>query len=106
MRVFSEMPEVLQNALPDTLVWLDPLAYNDPYVEYYLRHPAYNEYPVVGVSWNKARGYALWRTDRVNEMILIDEGILLSDPAGCISGRTIYRACWRKPPKPETYQSK
>jgi sulfatase modifying factor 1 len=81
-RVFSEMPEVLQNALPDTLVWLDPLAYNDPYVEYYLRHPAYNEYPVVGVSWNKARGYALWRTDRVNEMILIDEGILLPDPAG------------------------
>jgi len=82
MRVFSEMPEVLQNALPDTLVWLDPLAYNDPYVEYYFRHPAYNEYPVVGVSWNKARGYSLWRTDRVNEMILIDEGILLPDPAG------------------------
>ena len=82
VRVFSEMPEVLQNALPDTLVWLDPLAYNDPYVEYYFRHPAYNEYPVVGVSWNKARAYALWRTDRVNEMILIDEGILLPDPAG------------------------
>jgi sulfatase modifying factor 1 len=81
-RVFSEMPEVYQNALPDTLVWLDPLAYNDPYVEYYFRHPAYNEYPVVGVSWRQAGDYALWRTDRVNEMILIDEGILLPDPAG------------------------
>ena len=81
-RVFAEMPEVYQNALPDTLVWLDPLAYNDPYVEYYLRHPSYNEYPVVGVSWRQASDYALWRTDRVNEMILIDEGILLLDPAG------------------------
>lgn len=81
-RVFVEMPEVLAEALPDTLVWLDPLAYNEPYVEYYLRHPAYSQYPVVGVSWNQAQDYALWRTDRVNEKVLIDEGILLMDPAG------------------------
>lgn len=81
-RIFSEMPEVYRGALPDTLVWLDPLAYNEPMVEYYLRHPAYNEYPVVGVSHLQAQDYALWRTDRVNEMILIDEGILLLDPAG------------------------
>ncbi len=83
-RIYVEMPEVHIAALPDTLVWLDPLAYNDPYVEYYLRHPAYNEYPVVGVSWRQASNYALWRTDRVNEGILIDEGILLLDPAGQI----------------------
>jgi sulfatase modifying factor 1 len=81
-RVYSEMPEVFQSALPDTLVWLDPMAYNEPYVEYYLRHPAYNEYPVVGVSWRQASNYALWRTDRVNERVLIEEGILLKDPAG------------------------
>lgn len=81
-RIYSEMPEVLQAALPDTLVWLDPLAYNEPMVEYYFRHPAYNEYPVVGVSNVQARNYALWRTDRVNEKILIDQGILLLDPAG------------------------
>ena len=43
-RVFASMRDVYLNALPDTLVWLDPLAYNDPYVEYYFRHPAYNEY--------------------------------------------------------------
>ncbi len=81
-RIYSEMPEVYQGALPDTLVWLNPLAYNEPMVEYYFRHPAYNEYPVVGVSHLQARDYALWRTDRVNEMILIDQGILLLDPAG------------------------
>lgn len=64
------------DALPDTLVWRDPLAYNEPYVENYLRHPAYREYPVVGVSWVQATDYARWRTDRVNEMILVREGIL------------------------------
>jgi len=81
-RIYSEMPEVYRGALPDTLVWLDPLAYNEPMVEYYFRHPAYNEYPVVGISHLQARDFALWRTDRVNEMILIDQGILLLDPAG------------------------
>ena len=81
-RVFASMRDVYLNALPDTLVWLDPLAYNDPYVEYYFRHPAYNEYPIVGVSWRQATDYAMWRTDRVNEKILIDEGVLLQDPAG------------------------
>ncbi len=76
-RIFREThPEVYFNALPDTLVWRDPLAYNEPYVENYLRHPAYRDYPVVGVSWVQAAEYASWRTDRVNEMILVREGIL------------------------------
>jgi len=76
-RIFGEThPEVYLNALPDTLVWRDPLAYNEPFVENYLRHPAYRDYPVVGVSWVQAAEYASWRTDRVNEMILVREGIL------------------------------
>lgn len=80
-RVFGETyPEVYRKALPDTLVWRDPLAYNEPFVQNYLRHPAYNDYPVVGVSWVQASEYASWRTDRVNEMILIREGILDWDP--------------------------
>lgn len=69
-------PEIYTSALPDTLVWRDPLAYNEMYVENYLRHPAYNFYPVVGVSWIQATRYCAWRTDRVNEQILIEEGIL------------------------------
>jgi gliding motility-associated lipoprotein GldJ len=52
------------------------MAYNEPYVEYYFRHPAYNNYPVVGVSWVQASDYCVWRTDRVNEMRLVEEGIL------------------------------
>jgi formylglycine-generating enzyme len=80
-RVYRETyPEVYTNALPDTLVWRDPLAYNEPYVTNYLRHPAYRDYPVVGVSWVQASDYAAWRTDRVNEMILVRRGILEWNP--------------------------
>jgi len=80
-RVFGEVyPEVYVKALPDTLVWRKPLAYNEPYVDYYFRHPAYNNYPVVGISWLQADNYCTWRTDRVNEQILVDEGILDHNP--------------------------
>jgi len=75
-RVFVKYPQVFQKALPDTLSWRRRLAYNEPYVEYYFRHPAYHNYPVVGVSWLQATDYCAWRTDRVNEKLLIDAGIL------------------------------
>ncbi|MEO5571447.1 MAG: SUMF1/EgtB/PvdO family nonheme iron enzyme [Bacteroidia bacterium] len=81
-RVFgTDYPEVYKKSLPDTLVWRSKLAYNEPYVELYLRHPAYQDYPVVGVNWLQANDYAAWRTDRVNEAILIREGILRINPA-------------------------
>jgi len=78
-RVFIDYPEVHRQALPDTMVWLSPLGYNEPFVEYYFRHPGYNDYPVVGVSWIQADAYCSWRSDRVNEKLLIDEGILEMD---------------------------
>lgn len=79
-RVYGvDFPRIYQKALPDTLVWRDKLSFNEPYVEYYLRHPAYMHYPVVGVSWIQARDYCSWRTDRVNELILVNYGILDQD---------------------------
>ncbi len=77
----TDYPEVYKKALPDTLVWRDRLAYNEPYVELYLRHPAYQDYPVVGVNWLQANDYCAWRTDRVNERILIRESVLRENPA-------------------------
>jgi sulfatase modifying factor 1 len=73
-------PEVPKAAMVDTLVWREELAYNEPLVETYFRHPAYDDYPVVGVNWNQANLFAVWRTDRVNEMILIEKGILEPTP--------------------------
>lgn len=80
-RVFgADYPMVYVNALPDTLVWRDKLAYNDPLVEYYFRHPSYKDYPVVGVNWVQANDFCTWRTDRVNELLLIKAGVLKFDP--------------------------
>lgn len=75
-RVYVDYPQVFKNALPDTLVWRSPLGYNEPFVTDYFRHPAYNEYPVVGVSWLQANDYCQWRSDRVNEMLLVQRGVL------------------------------
>ena len=71
----ADYPEIYDKALPDTLVWRSKLAYNEPYVDYYLRHPSYNDYPVVGVNWLQANDFCAWRSDRVNEAILIREGL-------------------------------
>ena len=76
----NDDPEMVTKALPDTLVWRNSMSYNEPMVEIYFRHPAYSEYPVVGVSWIQANEYALWRSDRVNEMLLIEAGVLQFDP--------------------------
>jgi sulfatase modifying factor 1 len=76
-RVFGESyPEVYRKALPDTLVWREELAYNEPFVENYFRYPSYDFYPVVGINWLQANEFCKWRTDRVNEMILIERGII------------------------------
>ncbi|HVW15293.1 MAG TPA: SUMF1/EgtB/PvdO family nonheme iron enzyme [Mucilaginibacter sp.] len=49
---------------PDTLVWLSDFTYaaNEPMVENYFSHPAYRNYPVVGVTWRQARAFTVWRT--------------------------------------------
>lgn len=80
-RVFGpNFGDVVKKAMPDTLVWRDRLAFNEPYVEYYLRHPSYRDYPVVGINWLQASDFCAWRTDRVNEFILIREGIIDHTP--------------------------
>lgn len=73
---------------PDSSVWRSKLAYNEPYVQNYYRHPAYSDYPVVGVTWEQAEAYCAWRTDRVNEQILVDKGIMTHDNTQ--SGQNVY----------------
>ncbi len=67
---------IYTGAIPDTLVWRNRLGYNETMTNNYLRHPAYAEYPVVGVNWIQATEFSKWRTDRVNENILEREGYL------------------------------
>jgi gliding motility-associated lipoprotein GldJ len=70
---------IYKGALPDTLVWRNRLGFNETMTNNYLRHPAYAEYPVVGVNWIQATQFAKWRTDRVNEVMLEREGYLAKD---------------------------
>jgi gliding motility-associated lipoprotein GldJ len=72
----ADLGSVHDAALPDTTVWRNKLSYNEPYVENYLRYPAFNNFPVVGVSWVQAVKYCAWRTDRVNEDILWKRGLV------------------------------
>jgi gliding motility-associated lipoprotein GldJ len=71
--------QIYEGALPDTLVWRNQLGYVEELTTNYLRHPAYAEYPVVGVNWLQAVQYAEWRTDRVNEYILEREAYVQKD---------------------------
>ncbi|MBN8693552.1 MAG: SUMF1/EgtB/PvdO family nonheme iron enzyme [Bacteroidetes bacterium] len=59
--------------LPDTLVWREKYATNEPYVKYYYRHPAYRDYPVVGISYEQALAFCKWRTERVKEFMIISK---------------------------------
>jgi formylglycine-generating enzyme len=43
-----------KDALPDTLVWAEKLAFNDPYIDHYFRYPGFRYFPVVGISWRQA----------------------------------------------------
>ena len=77
-KVFPPTQENFRNiyngAVPDTLVWRNRLGFNETMVNNYLRHPAYGNYPVVGVSWVQAVEFSKWRTDRVNELLLEEAG--------------------------------
>ena len=59
------------NVYPDTLTWIHDYAYsfNDPMTQMYFWHPAYDEYPVVGVNWKQARAFCIWRTQLLNSYL-------------------------------------
>ncbi|MDX9749692.1 MAG: SUMF1/EgtB/PvdO family nonheme iron enzyme [Flavobacteriales bacterium] len=56
---------------PDTLVWVHDFTYsfNEPMTENYFWHPAYDEYPVVGVTWQQANAFNVWRTQLMNSWL-------------------------------------
>uniref|UniRef100_UPI0032172E12 SUMF1/EgtB/PvdO family nonheme iron enzyme n=1 Tax=uncultured Draconibacterium sp. TaxID=1573823 RepID=UPI0032172E12 len=87
-RVYPGDVTKLKAITPDSSVWRKKLAYNEPYVNNYFRHPAYSEYPVVGVTWEQAEAYCAWRTDRVNEQVLVEKGILTHDNTQ--TGQNVY----------------
>ena len=58
----------IADLMPDTTVWTRDYTHHmgDPLVVYYWSHPAFDDYPVVGVDWNAAKYFCEWRTSYLN----------------------------------------
>jgi gliding motility-associated lipoprotein GldK len=67
----------LESLKPDTTVWSSDFThhYGDPLLAYYWDHPAFDDYPVVGVSWESAREFTRWRSNFLNSYRK-EEGLL------------------------------
>jgi formylglycine-generating enzyme required for sulfatase activity len=50
---------------PDTLSWIRDFAYtyNEPLTLKYFSHAAFDDYPVIGVTWKQANAFCNWRTN-------------------------------------------
>ncbi len=59
------------NVYPDTLVWMADYtySYNEPYAKSYFWHPAFQNYPVVGVDWKQANAFCIWRTQYMRNFL-------------------------------------
>jgi formylglycine-generating enzyme required for sulfatase activity len=59
------------NVYPDTLCWIADFTYsfNEPATTMYFWHPAFDNYPVVGVSWKQATAFCIWRTQLLNNAL-------------------------------------
>ncbi|MCG8474659.1 MAG: gliding motility lipoprotein GldJ [Cytophagales bacterium] len=73
----------IESTRPDTTVWRKDLAYNDQYVDHYLRYPGFRYYPVVGITWEQAMDYCAWRTAATNGRLAEEADI----DTGEINGR-------------------
>ncbi|MFN5674628.1 MAG: SUMF1/EgtB/PvdO family nonheme iron enzyme [Bacteroidia bacterium] len=60
------------NVYPDTLAWIHDFTYafNEPMTNMYFWHPAYDDYPVVGVTWKQARAFSIWRSHLLNNYLI------------------------------------
>jgi sulfatase modifying factor 1 len=69
------------NVYPDTLVWVRDFAYsyNEPMTRNYFWHPAFDDYPVVGVNWHMANAFCYWRTKLWNAYESNRDGIVSED---------------------------
>jgi len=69
------------NVYPDTLAWVHDYTYsfNEPMTKMYFWHPAYDDYPLVGVTWKQARAFCIWRTQLYNHYLSSIGGIIVQD---------------------------
>tara|TARA_B100001245_G_scaffold236534_2_gene228138 strand:- start:1310 stop:2236 length:927 start_codon:yes stop_codon:yes gene_type:complete len=79
-QVYGENAKEVHQIYPDTTVWDELEGHLEAIASKYLHHPAYGNYPVVGVSYDQAQAYAQWRSDRVMQVYLIEGGKIEAYP--------------------------
>ena len=67
----SQIQREYINIYPDTLCWVHDYTYsmNEDFTRSYFSSPAYDNYPVVGVSWRQARAFCVWRSNMLNQYL-------------------------------------
>lgn len=78
-KVFIDYPEVFEDAKIRFNNGGEVTRFNDPNLTYHMEHPAFAYYPIVGATWLQIQNYLQWKTDRLNESILIENGFVLAD---------------------------
>ncbi len=69
------------NVYPDTLAWVHDFTYsfNEPMTNMYFWHPAYDDYPIVGVTWKQARAFCVWRSFLLNNFLMTNGQSIVND---------------------------
>lgn len=69
------------NVYPDTLCWVRDFTYSfhDPMSNMYFWHPAYDNYPVVGITWVQAKAFSVWRTQLLNNWLISEGQLFVND---------------------------
>jgi len=75
------LKDVEVSIFPDTLAWMHDYAYafNEPMTDEYFWHPAFDDYPVVGINWGQAVAFTKWRTQIMNRFLKRNNETTLPD---------------------------
>lgn len=66
---------------PDTLCWVHDFTYsnNDDMANMYFWNTAYDNYPVVGVTWKQAKAFSVWRTQLMNGYLISNGDVYVNN---------------------------